>query len=314
MTRLVLVRLSHGLLVMLMALAVLFCLIAVVPGDPASVVLGPHATLAQKAALRHDMHLDQPIPLQFAGFVWRLLHGDLGTDVLTRTPVAQLVFQALPHTAALAASAIAWAVLIGVPLGCWCALRRDGWFDRAMALASAACIALPTSLIAIYALLLFAVRLHWFPAIGAGRPGDVRDQLWHLALPSFTLGLGWIGYLCRLMRTAMLENLGADHVRTARAFGVAEARIAVRFVLPIAVVPVIAVLGVGIGSLLSGAVLVEMVFDRPGLGLLTYDAVLGRNFPVILGAVLVTAPLYVLSNLAADLLIACLDPRVRAHV
>jgi peptide/nickel transport system permease protein len=314
MLLLVLRRAAHGLLVMLAALAVLFCLIAVVPGDPASVVLGPHATLAQKAALRHDMHLDQPILLQFAGFVWRLLHGDLGTDVLTRTPVAQLVFQALPHTAALAASAIAWALLIGLPLGCMCALRRDGWLDRTLALASAACIAFPTSLVAIYALLLFAVRLHWFPAIGAGRPGDLPDQLWHLALPSLTLGVGWIGYLCRLMRTAMLENLGADHVRTARAFGLGEARIAMRFVLPIAVVPVIAVLGVGIGSLLSGAVLVEMVFDRPGLGLLTYDAVLARNFPVILGAVLVTAPLYLLSNLAADLLIACLDPRVRAHV
>ncbi len=304
-------RVGHGLLVMLATVLVLFCLICVVPGDPASVVLGPHASLAQKAALRAEMGLDLPVPVQFLRFVWRILHGDLGRDVLTHQPVAGLLLHALPHTLALTAAGIGWAIALGVPLGCFCALGADGWADRVVGVVSAAAIALPTSLVAIYALLLFAVTLHWFPAIGVGREGDPVDALRHLALPSLALGLGWVGYLCRLMRAAMLEGLTADHVRTFRAFGIGRARVAWRFVLPMAIVPVIAVLGVGVGSLLSGAVLVEMVFDRPGLGLLTYDAVLARNFPVVLGAVLVTAPLYLGCNLLADLMIAGLDPRVR---
>jgi peptide/nickel transport system permease protein len=183
-------RVGHGLLVMLATVLVLFCLICVVPGDPASVVLGPHASLAQKAALRAEMGLDLPVPVQFFRFLWRILHGDLGRDVLTHQPVAGLLLHALPHTLALTAAGIGWAIALGVPLGCFCALGADGWADRVVGVVSAAAIALPTSLVAIYALLLFAVTLHWFPAIGVGREGDPVDALRHLALPSLALGLG----------------------------------------------------------------------------------------------------------------------------
>jgi peptide/nickel transport system permease protein len=217
----------------------------------------------------------------------------------------------LPPTLVLAAAAIGLAVMLGVPLGCWCALRPNSLADRIVGFASITMLALPTSVISIYALLLFAVTLHWFPAIGTGRPDDIGDQLHHLILPALTVGIGWTGYLARFVRASMLEALQEGHVRTYRAFGVRDNRIALRFVLPIAIVPVLSVLGVGIGGLLSNTIITEIVFVRPGLGRLIYDAVITRNVPVILGTVVVAATLYLLFNLLADLLIASLDPRVR---
>jgi peptide/nickel transport system permease protein len=158
------------------------------------------------------------------------------------------------------------------------------------------------------------VELNWFPAIGAGERGDLGDQLAHLVLPSFAIGLGWVGYLARLVRASMLEVLGENHIRTARAYGLPERRIVFRYALRLAVLPTVALLGVGIGHLLSGAVFAEIVFARPGAGKLVFDAVVTRNFPVVSGAVLVTTALFTLCTLAADLLIAWLDPRVRANL
>jgi len=305
-------RLFQSALVLMATIAALFWLTYVAPGDPASVMLGPRATAAEKAALRSEMQLDKPIPVRFVHFWGQVLDGDLGKDMVTHRPVATLIEEALPRTLALTALAIGWAIAIGIPAGCWCAVRRDGWGDRVVGVVSTAMIALPTAVVGIYAPLWFAVRLHWFPAIGAGRPGDVGDQLHHLILPSFTVGIGWVGYLTRLARASMLEVLDEPHVRTFRAFGVPGSRIVWRYVLPIAVTPVVSILGVGIGGLLSNAILIEIVFVRPGIGRLIYDAVLTRNFPVLVGTVLVTAALYLLINLIADLIVASLDPRVRA--
>jgi peptide/nickel transport system permease protein len=305
-------RLVQSALVLLTTIGALFWLGYIVPGDPASVMLGPRATPAEKAQLRSDMDLDKPAPVRLAHFLSRISRGDLGRDMVTRRPVAALIADALPHTLALTALAMAWAIAIGIPAGCWCAVTRDSWGDRLAGIASTALIALPTAVIGIYALLWFAVGLRWFPAIGAGRPGDIGDQLRHLALPAFTISIAWIGYLTRLSRASMLEVLNEPHVRTYRAFGVPAARIVRRYVLPIAVTPVISILGVGIGGMLSNAILIEIIFVRPGIGRLIYDAVLTRNFPVLMGAVLVAATLYLLINLIADLINASLDPRVRA--
>lgn len=297
--------------VLLTAVIILFCLIYLVPGDPATIALGPRATAEQKELFRQEMGLDQPVPVQALRFLGNLAKGDLGTDLLTRQPVATLVLGALPKTIILALAGLGWAILLGIPLGCVSALHPDGWMDRLIGLFSTGVIALPSFLLAIYSLILFAVVLGWLPAMGAGEPGDLGDQIAHLVLPAFAVGLGWVGYIARLVRAALLETLQENHIRTYRAFGVSDMRIALRFALPIAMIPVVAVIGVGLGNLLSGAVLVEVVFSRPGLGSLAHTAVTSRNSPVLVGTVLVTTLLYVGANLATDLIAALLDPRIR---
>lgn len=304
-------RLGLSLAILITAVLALFSLIYVVPGDPATIALGPRATAEQKAVFRERMGLDQPLPVQAMRFVSQLAQGDLGTDILTKRPVLDLVAAALPRTVVLAVVGLGWAILLGVPLGVWSALRPDGWTDRLIGIFSTSVIALPSFLVAIYALVVFAVVLRWLPAIGAGEADDPADQARRLILPALAIGVGWVGYTARLVRAAMLETLSENHVRTFRAFGVSDLRIALRFALPIAMVPVVAVLGVGMGSLLSGAVLVEVVFARPGLGSLAHDAVMSRNFPVLLGTVVVTTALYVVANLVADVIAALLDPRIR---
>jgi len=225
--------------------------------------------------------------------------------------VLTVVMRELPHTLALAGFGLGWAVLLGVPLGCLSAAWRNGWLDRLAGVAAVSAIAVPTFVVAIYALLLFAVWLHWFPAIGAGPDGDPLAQLWHLVLPAFALGLGWVGYLCRMVRASMLEVLAENHVRTLRAYGVVERTILFRYAMKLAVLPTITLLGTGTGRLLSGAVFIEIVFNRPGIGKLVLEAVNARNYPVVLGAVLIATIGFVLCTLLADLAIAALDPRVR---
>ncbi|MDR6953221.1 peptide/nickel transport system permease protein [Ancylobacter sp. 3268] len=297
--------------VLLTAVIILFCLIYLVPGDPATIALGPRASAEQKELFRQQMGLDQPVPVQALRFLGNLARGDLGTDLLTRQPVAALVLGALPKTIVLALVGLGWAILLGIPLGCVSALRPNGWMDRLIGLFSTGVIALPSFLLAIYSLILFAVVLGWLPAMGAGEPGDLGDQIAHLVLPAFAVGLGWVGYIARLVRASLLETLQENHIRTYRAFGISDMRIALRFALPIAMIPVVAVIGVGLGNLLSGAVLVEVVFSRPGLGSLAHTAVTSRNSPVLVGTVLVTTLLYVGANLATDLIAALLDPRIR---
>ncbi|QQA41735.1 ABC transporter permease [Pelagovum pacificum] len=303
-------RFLLALTVLVIALMVLFLLIYAVPGDPATIALGPRATELQKEAFRERMGLDDPLFVQAINYILSLLQGDMGTDLLSQRPVTDLVFAALPRTVVLAITGLGWAIVVGLPLGVWSALKPNSWIDRIVGIISTSVVALPAFLMAIYGLMLFAVTLKWFPAIGAGEPGDLGDQISHLVLPSLAVGIAWVGYIARLVRVSMLEVLGENHVKTYRAFGVSDFRIAMRFVLPIAVVPVLSVLGVGMGNLLSGAVLVEVVFARPGLGSLAYDAVISRNFPVLFGSVVVTTALYVAANFLADAAIALLDPRV----
>ena len=174
-------------------------------------------------------------------------------------------------------------------------------------------IAVPSFVVAIYALLIFAVSLRWLPAIGAGEPGNAGDQIVHLILPSLAVGLGWVGYIARMVRASMLEVLEAQHIRTARAFGLPDRMITYRYALTIAILPTITLLGVGVGQMLSSAVFAEIVFARPGVGKLVYDAILTRNYPLVTGAVLVTTLPFVLINLVADLIIGALDPRVRSR-
>jgi peptide/nickel transport system permease protein len=307
-------RLALTIVILLVTMTLLFSMVYLVPGDPASIALGPRATAAMKATFRERMGLDDPLLVQLWNFIANVLRGDLGVDVWSNRSVAQIVMEALPYTLALTGLGLGWAVVTGIPLGAWSAVARASWADRLIGALSVSAIAIPSFIVAIYSLLIFAVWLKWLPAIGAGDPGDVHDQLVHLLLPAFAVGLGWVGYIARLVRASMLEVMGENHVRTARAFGLPEQRILFRYALPIAILPTIALLGVGIGNLLSGAVFAEIVFARPGVGKLTYDAVITRNYPVVMGSVLITTAVYATCTLAADLVAAWLDPRVRASL
>lgn len=311
MLRYALKRLGLGIVIVSVAMMMLFAMVYVIPGDPASVALGPRASPQMIEALRVRMGLDQPIWMQFLKFYTSAFRGDLGTEVLSGRPVLTVVFEQLPFTLALIAGAISWSVLLGIPLGCIAAVKRGGFVDRVIGVLSVAVIAVPSFVIAIYSLLVFAVALQWLPAIGAGEPGDVAS-LKHLVLPSLAVGLGWVGYIARMVRASMLETLEASHIRTARAFGLTDRRITYSYALRIAILPTITLLGVGIGHMLSSSVFAEIVFARPGIGKLVYEAISVRNYPIVTGAVLVTTVFFVVVNVLADIVIGVLDPRVRA--
>jgi len=301
-----------ALLILVLAVALLFAMIHMMPGDPASVMLGPRATPELIAELNQRMGLDQPMLVQLGRFYGGLAQGDLGLDVFSNRAVADIVFEQLPYTVVLVLAAIGGATLLGVPLGCFAAIRRNSVLDRLTAILSVAFIAIPSFVVALYLLLWLSVKWRWFPAMGAGESGNLADQARHLVLPAIALGLGWVGYIARLVRASMLEVMGENHIRTARAFGLSERTIIVHYALRIAVLPTVTILGMGIGAMLSGALFAEIVFSRPGIGKLLYEAVMTRNYPVVMGSVLVTTGFFVLSTLISDVVNAMLDPRLRA--
>ncbi|RWI31428.1 MAG: ABC transporter permease [Mesorhizobium sp.] len=302
-------RLVLAVTIIVTAVTLLFVMIHAVPGDPAAILLGPRATPEIKAQLHQQMGLDKPFLVQIATFFAGLLHGNLGYDVFSQRPVADIVFEQLPYTLELILVSIFWAVAIAVPLGCYSAMRRNSLLDQAVGVMAVATIAIPSFVMAVYALLIFAVALRWLPAIGPGE--GLGDGLVHLILPSFAMGIGWVGYISRLVRASMLETLGENHIRMARSFGISEWRIVSRYALPIAILPTVTILGVGIAWLLSAAVFVEVVFARPGIGALIVQAVNSRNYPIVMGVVVVTTFLIVISTTVSDLVNASLDPRAR---
>jgi peptide/nickel transport system permease protein len=304
-------RLGLSAIIVLSALLVLFLLLHLIPGDPARIALGPRATPEVVARYAEKAHLNEPVLVQFWIYFTNAVSGDLGVDVFSERSVAKIVLEDLPSTLILAAAGLFWAVLIGIPLGCLSAIRPNSWFDRMAGIISVSTIAIPSFLVAIWSLLVFAVMLRWLPAIGGGEPGDLADQLRHLILPAFAVGLGWVGYLARMVRASMLEVMNENYIRAAYAFGLTQRTIVFRYALKVAILPTITLIGIGFSGLLSGAVFAEIIFTRPGVGKLIYDMVMNRNFPVVQGAVLITTAIYVLITLLADLLVAWLDPRVR---
>ena len=295
-------------------MTLMFFMIHLVPGDPARILLGPRATPEMIADISMRMGLDQPLIIQLMKFLGNILKGDLGMDVISNRPVTAIVFGQLPYTLWLIFSAIFGAMLVGIPLGCYSALHRNTLADRISGIISVACITAPSFVVALYSLLIFAVTLKWFPSIGAGEKGDFFDQLAHLVLPAFAIGLAWVGYLSRLVRASMLEVMGENHIRTARAYGLTEATIIYRYALKIAILPTVTVIGVGMGFLISAAVLTEIVFARPGLGKLIIESITSRNYPVVMGSVLISTVLFVISTTISDLVNAFLDPRIRANL
>ena len=307
-------RLGLAGLILVVAVTLMFVMIRAMPGDPATVMLGPRATPEIKAALVERMGLDRPLPIQIAIFYGDLLQGDLGVDVFSNRPVSRIVFEQLPYTLELIFASILWSAALGVLLGAYAAARPNTLADRIAGVVSVSFVAVPAFVVALLSLLAFAVSLQWFPAIGAGKGGDVGDRLAHLVLPSFAIGLSWVGYIARLVRASMLEVLGEPHIRTARAFGLSERRVVLVYALRVAILPVVTVIGVGMGFLLSAAVFTEIVFARPGLGKLVIDSITTRNYPIVMGSVVVSTALFVLSTAMADLVNAALDPRARTSL
>jgi peptide/nickel transport system permease protein len=307
----ILKRLGLSLAVIVAVVLVLFSLLHLIPGDPATVALGPLATEEAIARYAERMHLDEPVPVQFVIYLTNVAVGDLGVDVFSERSVAAIVMENLGFTLMLVTAGLGWAVLLGVPLGCLAAVKPNSWLDRITGVLSVGTIAVPSFLVSIWALLIFAVMLGWLPAIGAGDPGDPWDQLAHLILPAFAVGLSWVGYLARMVRASMLEVMGETYIRAAHAFGLPPRRIVFGYALRVAILPTITLIGMGFSGLLSGAVFAEIIFARPGVGKLIFDTVMDRNFPVVQGAVLIATALYIAITLLSDLMVAWLDPRVR---
>ncbi len=304
-------RLLTAGLTVIGAVTLLFVIIRLIPGDPAVVMLGPRASDSMIASMRERMMLDDPVLVQLAAFLGNVLRGDLGRDVLNELPILGMVLDVLPFTIVLAFGSIVLAVLLGVPLGALAAAYRNSWWDRVTAFVSVAFITVPPFVAGLLLLLLFAVELRWLPVSGGGVRGDVLSQLRHLILPVTALALTWVGYIARLIRSSVLEEIGKDHVRTARSKGLAPGRVLFKHVLRGALIPTIAVLGVGFGNLLGGAVLIEIIFNRPGLGFLILNAIESRNYPVVQGGLVVAVFLYTLANVIADLSYGFVDPRIR---
>jgi peptide/nickel transport system permease protein len=292
------------------ALVVVFFLMRVLPGDPAGAMLGTNATPQAVADLRSQLGLDKPLTAQFADYVVGLLHFDLGRSLALRVPVTTLIGQAVGHTLLLTIFGTLVSVIVGVPLGVVAALKRRTWVDYAASVGALSGISVPVFVWAL--LLLLAFTLDWpiLPSAGAGdTPIDIARSL---ILPSLATGFFQVGLIARITRSSLLSVLANDYVRTARAKGLAPTAVIVGHALRNSLIPVITVIGLNFGTLLGGAVVVETVFTRPGLGRLILDAINARDYPVIQGVMIVSVVLVVVLNLATDLLYTVADPRVRA--
>ncbi len=290
-----------------------FLLLRLTPGDPAAILAGDAATAEQIAAIRSSLGLDRPLVAQFAIWMGKLLSGDLGQSYYFRIDVATLIAQRLEPTFALATLTILVAVLVSIPLGVLAAWRFGGWFDRALMGFSVMGFSVPVFVLAYLLIWALSLKLEWLPVQGYVRisEGGIVLFLKHLILPSITLSVIYIALIARVTRASVLEALGEDYIRTARAKGLPEMRVLVRHALANAAVPIATVIGIGVAILIGGVVVTESVYAIPGLGRLTVDAVLARDFPTIQGVILFFSFVYVAVNLLIDLSYVFLDPRIR---
>ncbi len=305
-------RLGGMAIVMFVVATIVFVIVRVIPGDPAAIMLGPDATGADIAALRERLGLNQPLPVQYAIFLARTASGDLGQSIFLNRPVLQALAERAEPTLCLTLIAIAIALAIGLPAGIISAVQRGRVADQ-VALAMAMLLAsMPAFWLGLIFIQRFAVDLGWFPVAGYGEPeAGFLERMRHLLLPALVLGLNSSALITRFTRASMLDVLGEDYIRTGRSKGLGEPVVVMKHALRNALIPILTVVGLTMALLLGGAVVTETVFSLPGVGNLVVSAVLRRDYPVIQGALIVIAALYVLVNLAIDLLYLLIDPRVR---
>jgi peptide/nickel transport system permease protein len=312
MTRYLASRLAGMAVVLLIVATLVFFITRLAPGDPAAVMLGEQASAADIAKLRASYGLDQPLPLQYAYWMKELAQGNLGQSIFLQRPVTQALLERAEPTFFLTLFSIAIAALIGVPCGIVAAVWRGRAVDQLFSGFAMLGASIPSFWLGLILMQIFAVGLGWFPVAGYGDPGvPLWTRLHHLVLPAIVLGVVNSALILRFTRASMLDVLADDYIRTARAKGLSGARVVLRHALANALIPVITVLGLTFALLIGGAIVTETVFGLPGVGNLVVSAVLRRDYPVIQGALLVIAALYVLINLAIDLLYLVVDPRVK---
>jgi peptide/nickel transport system permease protein len=288
-----------------------FLMLHLTPGDPVQIMLGQDADAGAIAALRAELGLDQPLPIQYARWVANVVRGDLGRSIRTNQPVAEAIVSRLPVTIELSVLALALSLAIGLPAGVVAAIKRNGNADLASTGLAIAGVSLPSFFLGILLILVFALWLRWVPPSGyTPLVQDPTMNLRQMFMPALALGAALAGIVARLTRSSLLEVLGADYMRTARAKGLSEARSVVGHGLKNALLPVVTVVGLQVGALLGGAILIETIFALPGIGRLAVDSIFARDFPMVQGVVLFLAFVRVVSNLVADLLYGRLDPRI----
>ncbi|ARV19924.1 Glutathione transport system permease protein GsiC [Curvibacter sp. AEP1-3] len=312
MMRFLLKRLGGAFVVLALVAVLVFCLTRLASGDPVALLLGDQATVEDIAAARTQYGLDKPLPLQFAIWMGEVLQGNLGTSLFLQRPVAQALLERAEPTLFLALFAVGIAALVGVPCGMAAAIWRGSAADQAVSSVAMLGASVPSFWLGLILIQLFAVKLGWFPASGYGDPtATLGERLQHLLLPALVLGMLNSALIIRFTRASMLDILGEDYVRTARAKGLPESTIMVKHVLRNALVPIVTVLGLTMALMIGGTVVTETVFNLPGVGNLVVRAVLRRDYPVIQGTLLVIAGIYVFINLAIDFLYTLVDPRIR---
>jgi peptide/nickel transport system permease protein len=305
-------RLLATIPVMAVVAVLVFSLLRLAAGDPAAIIAGDNATSADVAAIRARLGLDRPVAEQFVIWIGRVVRGDFGESYFFKKQISELIADRVEPTVALALTTLVLTIALAVPLGVLAAWKRDTWIDRSLMGFSVLGFSVPVFVIGYVLIYLFAIELRWLPVQGYQRLADgVGGFVARLVLPSVTLAVVFVALIARITRASVLEVLNADHVRTARAKGLGELPVLVRHVLRNAAVPIVTVIGIGIAVLIGGVVVTESVYGIPGLGRLTVDAVLARDYPTVQAVILVFSVVYVLINLLVDLSYTVLDPRIR---
>ncbi|MBZ7924668.1 ABC transporter permease [Ensifer adhaerens] len=312
MLRYIIQRLMGMIVVMAIVVTIVFVIVRVTPGDPAAVMLGPEATQEDIAELRTRLGLDQSLGLQYVYYIGQLLQGDLGQSIFLNQPVTSALAERAEPTFFLTLFSILIACAIALPIGIYAAYRRGSFVDQAATTLAMLAASIPSFWLGLILIQVLAVRFGWFPVSGYGGPGSsFAERMYHLTLPAIALGVVSSALILRFTRASMLDVLGDDFIRTARAKGLGERKVVMKHALKNALIPILTIIGLTAAVLISGAVVTETVFGLPGVGNLVVSAVLRRDYPVIQGALLVIAALYVLINFAIDMLYLLVDPRVR---
>ena len=304
-------RIALALPVLLGVVLVGFLLMQVVPTDPAIVRAGPNATMDIVEAIRRDLGLDQPLYVQFGLYMWRLVQGDLGVSIINNVPVSQELGATIGPTLELMFAALIWSIPLGIGMGTLSAYLRGSWLDRLIMAISVGGVSVPVFFVGLLLIWFVGFQWQWLPFTGRQGPLWTMQGLRGVALPAITLGGVFIGPVARMTRTAVLEVLSADHVRTARAKGLTETAVVLHHALRNALIPVVTLIGLQIGFLLGGAVVTETVFSWPGVGRLAVGAITSSDFPMAQGTIIVLSGGFIIVNLIVDLLYGVLDPRVR---
>ena len=307
----ILTRLALTLPVVWLVVSLVFLLIHLVPGDPVQQMLGEGATPTDITALRHQYGLDLPLGAQYLHYWAGVLRGDLGSSIRLHDTVGHLIAQRYPYTMALTLTALFFALALALPAGILAAMRRGRWIDQLLSVVSLFGLSVPGLALGPVLILVFSIGLGWLPVSGANAGGGNAIDWRYLMLPSVAMGASLAAILTRMVRTAMLEELGQDYIRTARAKGLSEAAVVCRHALPNALVPIITVVGLQFGALLAGAIVTETIFSWPGLGRLTVSAISNRDYALVQGCLLSIGLTYVLVNLLTDVVYRWVNPRMR---